>query len=105
VPKTLLDFEAVSRETLRADDYACIDAPVCLFTGTIGPQPPRDVLDVLARCLPHGRVHRVEAGHMAPVTHSWLVNPVLDCFIRGVDAMSAPHAHRLPRALPMARAA
>jgi hypothetical protein len=23
---------------------------------------------------------------MAPVTHSWLVNPVLECFIRGVDS-------------------
>jgi pimeloyl-ACP methyl ester carboxylesterase len=95
VPKTLLDFDALSRETLRAEDHAGIDVPVCLFAGTRGPQPPRDVLDVLAKWLPHARRHRVDAGHMAPVTHSWLVNPVLECFIRGVDSHDAPHASRL----------
>jgi pimeloyl-ACP methyl ester carboxylesterase len=95
VPKTLLDFEALSRETLRAEDHACIDVPVCLFAGTLGPRPPRDVLDALAQWLPHARRHRVDAGHMAPVTHGWLVNPVLDCFIRGVDSHPTPQASRL----------
>jgi len=89
VPKTLLDFAAVLREASRADAYRGIGAPVCLFAGTTGPRPPRDVLDVLADVLPHVRRHRVEAGHMAPVTHSWLVNPVLECFIRGVDSSGA----------------
>jgi pimeloyl-ACP methyl ester carboxylesterase len=86
VPKTLLDFGALSREQSSVDDYRCISAPVCLFSGTSGPRPPRDVLDVLADALPQARRHRVDAGHMAPVTHGWLVNPVLECFIRGVDS-------------------
>ncbi|HET7526706.1 MAG TPA: alpha/beta hydrolase [Burkholderiaceae bacterium] len=95
VPKTLLDFAAIARETSRAEDFRNIPVPVCLFSGTSGPRPPRDVLDVLATTLPHARRHRVEAGHMAPVTHNWLVNPVLECFIRGVDsddALPAPRA-------------
>jgi pimeloyl-ACP methyl ester carboxylesterase len=92
VPKTLLDFEAVSSERLRACDYARIDVPVCLFSGTLGPRPPRDVLEVLAQCLPHARRHRVDAGHMAPATHGWLVNPVIDCFIRGIDSSETPQA-------------
>ena len=94
VRKTLLDFAAVSREKSTIDDYRCISAPVCLFSGTTGPRPPRDVLDVLADALPQARRHRVEAGHMAPVTHSWLVNPVLECFIRGVDSSDTPQASR-----------
>jgi pimeloyl-ACP methyl ester carboxylesterase len=92
VPKTLLDFEAVSGERLRTPDYARIDVPVCLFAGTQGPRPPRDVLDVLAQCLPHARRHRIEAGHLAPVTHGWLVNPVIDSFIRGIDNSETPQA-------------
>jgi pimeloyl-ACP methyl ester carboxylesterase len=94
VPKTLLDFAAVSREPSSVDDYRCISAPVCLFSGTTGPRPPRDVLDVLADALPQARRHRVDAGHMAPVTHSWLVNPVLECFIRAVDSSDTPQPAR-----------
>ncbi|HSW25202.1 MAG TPA: alpha/beta fold hydrolase, partial [Burkholderiaceae bacterium] len=37
VPKTLLDFAALSREKSSVDDYRCISAPVCLFSGTSGP--------------------------------------------------------------------
>jgi pimeloyl-ACP methyl ester carboxylesterase len=86
VPKTLQDFEAISREPCDLDGCRNIHVPVCLFSGNAGPRPPRDVIDVLAEVLPHARRHRVDAGHMAPVTHSWLVNPVLECFIRGVDS-------------------
>ena len=99
VPKTLLDFEAVSGEKLRARDYARIDVPVCLFSGSQGPRPPRDVLDVLAQCLPHARRHRIEAGHMAPVTHGWLVNPVIDCFVRAVDSSETLQAASRPAPL------
>ncbi len=101
VPKTLFDFAAVLQEKSSVDAYRCISAPVCLFSGTTGPRPPRDVLDVLADALPQARRHRVDAGHMAPVTHSWLVNPVLECFIRGVDAndmTGTPRAAALQRA-------
>lgn len=94
VPKTLLDFAALSREKSGIDAYRCISAPVCLFSGTTGPRPPRDVLDVLASALPQARRHRVDAGHMAPVTHSWLINPVLECFIRGVDSSDTLQAAR-----------
>jgi hypothetical protein len=53
------------------------------------------VLDVLAAVLPHARRQRVIGGHMAPVTHADLVNPVIDCFIRGVDALELPVASRV----------
>jgi hypothetical protein len=102
VPKTLFDFAAVLQEKSSVDAYRCISAPVCLFSGTTGPRPPRDVLDVLATALPQARRHRVDAGHMAPVTHGWLVNPVLECFIRGVDASDMP---RTPRVVALQRAA
>lgn len=94
VRKTLLDFAALSHEPSDAEAYRCIGVPVCLFSGTTGPRPPRDVIDVLAGALPQARRHRVDAGHMAPVTHSWLVNPVFECFIRGVDSSDTLQAAR-----------
>jgi len=94
VPKTLLDFAAVSRERSCADDYRSIDVPTCLLSGTLGPSPPHAVLDRLAQVLPQARRQWVIGGHMAPVTHSDLVNPVIDCFIRGVDSGDVPTAAR-----------
>jgi pimeloyl-ACP methyl ester carboxylesterase len=87
LPKVELDFAAIGRETLTAEDHRRITAPTCLLSGSSGPQPPHAVLDVLARVLPRVRRHRVIGGHMAPVTHAGLVNPVIDAFIRGVDAL------------------
>jgi pimeloyl-ACP methyl ester carboxylesterase len=98
VPKTALDFAAASRETLRAEDYRRIGVPTCLLSGSSGPPPPHDVLDVLAAVLPQARRQRVPGGHMAPVTHADLVNPVIDAFIRGVDALGVPAASRVAHA-------
>jgi len=94
VPKTLLDFGAVAREQSTLDSHRAIGVPVCLFSGTRSPRPPRDVIDALAGVLPQARRHRIEAGHMAPATHNWLVNPVLECFIRGVDGSGILQAAR-----------
>lgn len=95
VPKTALDFAAIARETLRADDHRRITAPTCLLSGSDGPKPAHAVLDALAAVLPHARRQRVIGGHMAPVTHADLVNPVIDCFIRGIDALELPAASRM----------
>ena len=95
LPKAALDFAAIARETLCADDHRRISAPTCLLSGSDGPKPAHAVLDVLAAVLPHARRQRVIGGHMAPVTHADLVNPVIDCFIRGVDALELPMASRV----------
>jgi pimeloyl-ACP methyl ester carboxylesterase len=95
VAKTELDFAAVAREALRGDDYRRIATPTCLLSGSAGPQPPHAVLDVLAGVLPQARRQRVIGGHMAPVTHADLVNPVIDAFIRGIDALDLPIASRI----------
>jgi pimeloyl-ACP methyl ester carboxylesterase len=87
LPKLELDFAAVARETLHADDHRRITVPTCLLSGSSGPRPPHAVLDVLAGVLPQARRQRVIGGHMAPVTHGDLVNPVIDGFIRGVDTL------------------
>lgn len=95
MPKVELDLAAVAREALRADDHRRITAPTCLLAGRDGPQATRAVLDVLAQVLPQAQRRRVIGGHMAPVTHPDLVNPVIDGFIRGVDALELQPAARV----------
>ena len=69
--------------------------PTCLLSGSSGPAAPHAVLDALAAVLPQARRQRVPGGHMAPVTHPDLVNPVIDCFIRGIDALDLPTPSRV----------
>ena len=69
VPKTLLDFAALSREKSSVDDYRCISAPVSLFRHQ-RPTPAARRARRAGRALPQARRHRVDAGHMAPVTHA-----------------------------------
>jgi pimeloyl-ACP methyl ester carboxylesterase len=93
LPKTALEFQAVAREALRADAYRRIVAPTCLIAGRWSPQSAHASIWVLAELLPHARQHLVAAGHMAPVTHPALVNPIIERFIRTVDGAATPSGH------------
>jgi len=95
LPKVELDFAALTRETLGIEDQRRISTPTCLLSGSSGSTAPHAVLDALAAVLPHARRQRVLGGHMAPVTHPDLVNPVIDCFIRGIDALDLPTPSRV----------
>jgi pimeloyl-ACP methyl ester carboxylesterase len=86
LPKTALEFRAVAGERLRPSFYRRIAAPTRLIAGRSGPRPARRLASTLAAMLPHARRHYVAAGHMAPVTHPALVNPIIEGFIRSVDA-------------------
>jgi hypothetical protein len=45
---------------------------------------------MLAYLLPDARRFDVAAGHMAPITHPALINPVLESFIRAVESRERP---------------
>jgi pimeloyl-ACP methyl ester carboxylesterase len=85
LPKTIREFQAVSREPLRKDAYKRIAVPSCLISGTESPRLAHTATSILAELLPNARQHRIAAGHMAPMTDPQLVNPIIDRFIRCVD--------------------
>ena len=58
-----------------------ITAPICLVYGSLSPAPMRRIAARLATLMPRAQCVRVEAGHMAPVTHPELVNPVIAQFL------------------------
>jgi hypothetical protein len=85
VPKVLLEHQAVADESGVAR-YRRIAVPTCLVAGRWSPEPAQRLISMLADILPHASCFEVEAGHMAPISHPALVNPIFEEFIRAVDA-------------------
>jgi pimeloyl-ACP methyl ester carboxylesterase len=85
-PKVLLELVAVSNDACNAAAYRCIEVPTCLVGGHWSPEPAQRLMSMFASMLPHASCFEVEAGHMAPITHPALVNPIFERFIQAVDA-------------------
>jgi pimeloyl-ACP methyl ester carboxylesterase len=85
LPKVPLDFQALIDDPLRASDYGRMAVPSCLITGRDSPPCTHAIVSVLAASLPLSETHEVDAGHMAPVSHPALVNPIIADFIHRID--------------------
>jgi pimeloyl-ACP methyl ester carboxylesterase len=85
VPKILLEFRAVAQQSPGIAAYRRIAVPTLLMAGRWSPEPAQRLISLLADILPQSRRVDVEAGHMAPITHPALVNPVFEKFFRSVD--------------------
>ena len=85
VPKILLESRAVAAES-GDSNYRRINVPTCLVTGQWSPDVAQRLTSMLSRILPHASCFEVAAGHMAPITHPALVNPIFQDFIRAVDS-------------------
>jgi pimeloyl-ACP methyl ester carboxylesterase len=95
LPKVPLDFQALLDDPLRAADYSGIAVPACLIAGGESPDCTHAIVSILAATLAKRETYEIDAGHMAPLTHPELVNPIIDSFIRRIDAQ---HADALPSA-------
>jgi len=86
VPKVLLEYRAVADEARNAAAYRRIDVPTCLVSGRWSPEVARRLTTIFSEILPHASCFEVAAGHMAPITHPALVNPIFEQFVRAVDS-------------------
>ena len=75
--KLALDFQALTGTPLTLDDYRELALPVTLIAGRASRTPALRVAQELCRTLPDCRPHWVDTGHMGPVTHPELVNPII----------------------------
>jgi pimeloyl-ACP methyl ester carboxylesterase len=85
VPKILLEFRAVANDSPGVAAYRRIEAPTLLIAGQWSPEPAQRLTSILADILPQATCVEVDAGHMAPITHPEMVNPILEKFIRAVE--------------------
>jgi pimeloyl-ACP methyl ester carboxylesterase len=86
VPKVLLEYRAVTDEARNAAAYRRIDVPTCLVAGRWSPEVAQRLTSIFTEIIPHASYFEVAAGHMAPITHPTLVNPIFEKFVRAVDS-------------------
>lgn len=75
--KLALDFSALTRTKLTLNDYQQLQLPVTLIAGRSSRLPALRVAEKLSETLTDCRLRWVETGHMGPVTHPELVNPII----------------------------
>jgi pimeloyl-ACP methyl ester carboxylesterase len=80
--KVILDFAALMGEPHQATDYAQVQLPVLLLQGKFSQLSAQQVAARLLQVLPQVRTQTLECGHMGPLTHAELVNPLLVEFLQ-----------------------
>ncbi len=85
IRKVVLDFQAGIGEPLGLTAYAALNMPVCLIRSPESPLPTRRIVQLLEQALPSSELHEVPGGHMAPISHAQLVNPVIEQFLVTIE--------------------
>jgi pimeloyl-ACP methyl ester carboxylesterase len=99
LPKVLLEFDGIAIERRVTGWLRDLRAPVCLMYGRSSPMPPRRIVANLATLIPHAHCVEVVAGHMAPVTHPELVNPLIQQFLSNAESRKRARPARSARAV------
>lgn len=77
--------EALFAQPWPLPALAALPMPVLLLGGALSPASAHDVLPILAAAMPQARLHVLPGlGHMAPVTHPQVVNPLISAFLRSL---------------------
>lgn len=89
IAKVKLDFTALLGEPATLADMAQLDMPALVLSGAASPQSTRGVAAALAGALPNAGAVQTKGGHMAPITHAAVVNPLIAGFLIGEEIDAA----------------
>ncbi|NMP31072.1 alpha/beta fold hydrolase [Thalassotalea sp. M1531] len=81
MPKVNLDFKGLMSEKYTLSDLKTITAPCLMITGKLSPHLSHYLAKHIIASLPAAEHKQVAAGHMAPVSHSEIVLPLIGEFI------------------------
>ena len=77
-PKIPMDFWAAITEPTLLEDYAALTQPTLILRGDRSPAPVQRIADLLASALSRVQTKILHgAGHMLPLTHRHIVNPIV----------------------------
>lgn len=89
-------WHAAFCEPTPLNAFATLKVPTLFLSGTQSKASARAVARLLISVLPQVRVEEIEGGgHMAPVTHPNLVNPLIEQFLLTIQPTSAGSFMRL----------
>ena len=79
-----LNFHAALSEPMPLYAFRRLRMPTLLLQGDRSPEPVREVTRLLGRTLPEARLTSIPgAGHMLPLTHAALVEPMIEAHLLG----------------------
>lgn len=104
LPKVPLDFQALIDDPMRPSDYRLMNVPSCLIAGRHSPRCTQAIVSVLTASLQKGGRHEIDAGHMSPVSHPALVNPIIQNFIHRIDSQPCTDEVSMRKTSAMIRA-
>lgn len=82
VAKVTLDFQALIGEPLQLADYARLNLPVLLLSGSDSRRSAQRISELLHFTIKGSELRQVATGHMGPVTDSALVNIEICSYLR-----------------------
>ncbi|WP_343732206.1 alpha/beta fold hydrolase [Duganella sp.] len=85
IAKVRLDFEALLGEPATLADLSMLTMPSLLMSGERSPASTRLLVEQLGAALPNATAMQTRGGHMGPVTHGDVVNPVIVNFVNGAE--------------------
>ena len=81
IEKVAYDFHALLNEASGLQDLAHLQCPILLMEGQHSPMTTRAVISALAQQFPNAERHDLPCGHMGPITHTEIINPIIQQFI------------------------
>jgi pimeloyl-ACP methyl ester carboxylesterase len=84
VPPNFFEWDAVMQEETTVEEWKSLTARTLLVSDQATRLPIREIVDIFAKACPHWSFsfHSVgEGGHMAPLTHPNVVNPIVREFL------------------------
>ncbi|MEQ1515657.1 MAG: alpha/beta hydrolase [Usitatibacteraceae bacterium] len=87
LPPNFHEWDAVMNEETSITQWQALNARTLLVSDAATRQPIREIVEIFAEACPHWSFQAIpHGGHMAPLTHPELVNPIVRQFLDVVAA-------------------
>lgn len=82
LPPIFHEWDAVMNEETTLEDWMTLTADTLVVSDAATRPPIREIVDLLAAACPHWTFRQIPyGGHMAPLTHPEIVNPIIRRFL------------------------
>jgi len=87
LPPNSFEWDAVMDEETTVRECNAVTARTLVVSDSATRTPIRDIVDIFAQACPHWSFRSIaEGGHMAPLTHPHLINPIVREFLESGPA-------------------
>jgi pimeloyl-ACP methyl ester carboxylesterase len=89
MPPVFHEWDAAMNETTTIDTWASLKAKTLVVYAADTKRPIREIAELFVDACPHWSFKEIaEGGHMAPLFHPELVNPIVTEFLNSIDTSS-----------------